>query len=503
MIGPPMAVSVIVAWCSGGSSRWCSGGLNGDGLHGSDRAVQLWLWWRFSGGFGVVRGWENTYGPLKDLPAKHVEAGKGCEYVLRRILRRAVLYERKVLKADFSMDGGKDDQRKRHASFLLFILLSDAPVYSSCSFCDIHNTICEVSLDVSVVMDENVTSAMHKGGVATVNDTFNFNWFDIDGPVYFFISFNDSLLTTCIVHTSVMEAIYTGSEYVERVDADVDFVMIIRRKSVMIIRGNTVVGGPHDVDGIDMAYRVVADHIRTLSFAIVNGNQGRGYVLRRILRRALLYGRKVEQAVVNLMRNVFLELKQQEAHIREIISEEEASFEKILHHVYGLDINPRAVKISWINLYLNAFDDNGQPIYDHEKKTLPDMVEFYESDLLSYCRDNRIELEQIVGCIPQILNPNPDAMSKLITENSNEEFLHSLSNYCALQYFLYQVLQGLKYVHSANVLHRDLKPSNLLPNSNCDLKIGEFWLAGTTSEIDFMTEYVVTRWYLLGIHNIY
>ncbi|GLT79677.1 hypothetical protein SLA2020_511570 [Shorea laevis] len=63
------------------------------------------------------------------------------------------------------------------------------------------------------------------------------------------------------------------------------------------------------------------------------------------------------------------------------------------------------------------------------------------------------------------------------------------------RYFLYQVLRGLKYVHSAHVLHRDLKPSNLLLNANCDLKIGDFGLARTTSETDFMTEYVVTRWY--------
>lgn len=63
------------------------------------------------------------------------------------------------------------------------------------------------------------------------------------------------------------------------------------------------------------------------------------------------------------------------------------------------------------------------------------------------------------------------------------------------RYFLYQLLRGLKYVHSANVLHRDLKPSNLLLNANCDLKIGDFGLARTTSEADFMTEYVVTRWY--------
>lgn len=63
------------------------------------------------------------------------------------------------------------------------------------------------------------------------------------------------------------------------------------------------------------------------------------------------------------------------------------------------------------------------------------------------------------------------------------------------QYFLYQILRGLKYVHSANVLHRDLKPSNLFLNANCDLKIGDFGLARTTSETDLMTEYVVTRWY--------
>ncbi|KAG6497975.1 hypothetical protein ZIOFF_045881 [Zingiber officinale] len=52
-----------------------------------------------------------------------------------------------------------------------------------------------------------------------------------------------------------------------------------------------------------------------------------------------------------------------------------------------------------------------------------------------------------------------------------------------------------QYIHSANVLHRDLKPSNLLLNANCDLKICDFGLARTSSETDFMTEYVVTRWY--------
>jgi mitogen-activated protein kinase 1/3 len=40
-----------------------------------------------------------------------------------------------------------------------------------------------------------------------------------------------------------------------------------------------------------------------------------------------------------------------------------------------------------------------------------------------------------------------------------------------IQYFVYQILRAMKYLHSANVLHRDLKPSNLLVNSNCDLKV--------------------------------
>ena len=64
------------------------------------------------------------------------------------------------------------------------------------------------------------------------------------------------------------------------------------------------------------------------------------------------------------------------------------------------------------------------------------------------------------------------------------------------QYFLYQILRGLKYIHSASVLHRDLKPSNLLVNSNCDLAICDFGLArGFDDDAGKLTEYVVTRWY--------
>mmetsp|Transcript_39479 Transcript_39479/g.63283 ORF Transcript_39479/g.63283 Transcript_39479/m.63283 type:complete len:117 (+) Transcript_39479:602-952(+) len=65
-----------------------------------------------------------------------------------------------------------------------------------------------------------------------------------------------------------------------------------------------------------------------------------------------------------------------------------------------------------------------------------------------------------------------------------------------IQYFIYQILRGLKYIHSANVIHRDLKPSNILLNGNCDLKICDFGLARGVDDSDFkLTEYVVTRWY--------
>jgi len=71
------------------------------------------------------------------------------------------------------------------------------------------------------------------------------------------------------------------------------------------------------------------------------------------------------------------------------------------------------------------------------------------------------------------------------------------------QYFIYQLLRGLKYIHSADVIHRDLKPANLLVNSNCDLKICDFGLARGVGEKKsdgqggtmLLTEYVVTRWY--------
>jgi len=104
--------------------------------------------------------------------------------------------------------------------------------------------------------------------------------------------------------------------------------------------------GVEDVTLKDTAYRAIADHIRTLSFAIADGavpnNEGRGYVLRRILRRATRYGQQILKAepgffqklipvVLKKFGEAYPELVEKQATIIEIIAEEEAAFSTMLN----------------------------------------------------------------------------------------------------------------------------------------------------------------------------
>ena len=95
-----------------------------------------------------------------------------------------------------------------------------------------------------------------------------------------------------------------------------------------------------------IAFRVIADHLRTLSFSIADGimpgNNGRNYVLRRILRRAVRYGRQLGfsgdkpffgalvETLVNEMGEVFPELKNRQDVVRQTLEQEEASFNQTL-----------------------------------------------------------------------------------------------------------------------------------------------------------------------------
>ncbi|KAJ2908214.1 Alanine--tRNA ligase, partial [Coemansia aciculifera] len=104
--------------------------------------------------------------------------------------------------------------------------------------------------------------------------------------------------------------------------------------------------GAADADGVDMAYRVVADHVRTLSFAIADGgqpsNEGRGYVLRRILRRGARYARRkfgaelggffarLVDTVAETMGDAFPEVRSKAGRIKEVLSDEERAFARTL-----------------------------------------------------------------------------------------------------------------------------------------------------------------------------
>eukprot|EP00639_Heterosigma_akashiwo_P035540 CAMPEP_0194722734 /NCGR_PEP_ID=MMETSP0296-20130528/13810_1 /TAXON_ID=39354 /ORGANISM="Heterosigma akashiwo, Strain CCMP2393" /LENGTH=780 /DNA_ID=CAMNT_0039625847 /DNA_START=273 /DNA_END=2612 /DNA_ORIENTATION=+ len=103
--------------------------------------------------------------------------------------------------------------------------------------------------------------------------------------------------------------------------------------------------GAEDADLKDTAYRVLADHVRTLSFAIADGavpsNEGRGYVLRRVLRRAVRFGQqllgaergffqRLVPAVAAAFGDAFPELREQQAKVEAVIKEEEDAFSALL-----------------------------------------------------------------------------------------------------------------------------------------------------------------------------
>ncbi|MEM9444589.1 MAG: alanine--tRNA ligase [Verrucomicrobiota bacterium] len=105
--------------------------------------------------------------------------------------------------------------------------------------------------------------------------------------------------------------------------------------------------GQTDLSGqekLDVAFRVISDHIRALTFSIADGilpsNEGRGYVLRRILRRAVRYGREVGlnhlffhqivQVVATTFGDVFPELRKRQSDVEKVIQAEEESFSKTL-----------------------------------------------------------------------------------------------------------------------------------------------------------------------------
>ncbi|MFH0395048.1 alanine--tRNA ligase [Streptococcus sp. A34] len=103
-------------------------------------------------------------------------------------------------------------------------------------------------------------------------------------------------------------------------------------------------GKTYDQDGDNMSFKVIADHIRALSFAIgdgaLPGNEGRGYVLRRLLRRAVMHGRrlgitepflyKLVETVGNIMESYYPEVLEKRDFIEKIVKREEETFARTI-----------------------------------------------------------------------------------------------------------------------------------------------------------------------------
>jgi alanyl-tRNA synthetase len=127
---------------------------------------------------------------------------------------------------------------------------------------------------------------------------------------------------------------------------------------------------------VDVAFRVIADHIRALSFAIADGiipsNEGRGYVLRRILRRAVRYGRtlglhepfffKLVDFVVKTMGDVFPNIREKQLQIKETIRREEESFNKTLDRGISLFNNQ-----AFVNAFRAALREQGKDLIQRNR----------------------------------------------------------------------------------------------------------------------------------------
>ncbi|KAI1730704.1 tRNA synthetases class II (A) domain-containing protein [Ditylenchus destructor] len=195
--------------------------------------------------------------------------------------------------------------------------------------------------------------------------------------------------------------------------------------------------GAEDNDGVDMAYRVVADHIRTLTIAISDGgrpdNTGRGYVLRRVLRRGVRYASEklnakagqfasLSTVVADVLGSTFPELTKDPQTVIDIINDEETQFLKTLNRgkiLFERAVNglPTDVKLFPGDVAWRLYDTYGFPIdltqLMAEEKGLSVDMEQYEAS-----RKKAVELSAGgVGKVHDSLDLNVHAIAELQTKN--------------------------------------------------------------------------------------
>ncbi|KAF1744131.1 hypothetical protein MXB_839 [Myxobolus squamalis] len=203
--------------------------------------------------------------------------------------------------------------------------------------------------------------------------------------------------------------------------------------------------GDADVQSINTAYRVVADHIRTLSISIADGcrpdNVGRGYVIRRILRRAIRYSHEklnmtpgmlatLVDVVVDQLGDTFSEIISHQHIIQSIINEEEEQFVKTLFkgriQLNKAISNSRnkviSGKIGWLLYESFGFPIDLTQVMLGEKGFSVDMLEYKSEKNKSQKKSRK---EAVFKGIESLLNPNDIDHLKTLSV----PFTNSLSKY--------------------------------------------------------------------------
>ena len=168
-------------------------------------------------------------------------------------------------------------------------------------------------------------------------------------------------------------------------------------------------GGQMD-DAVDMAYRVIADHIRCLTVAIndggMPGNEGRGYVLRRILRRAVRHAHqtlgvkgpvlhKLVPAVVDSLGDAFPELKKKPERIAQVVRDEEESFLRTLDR--GIELFERAKTIAGNHFMVHSVNEGRDDVDEFVIQNLFDQGVFDPSKGPQFYNTKEVDWNKFKG----------------------------------------------------------------------------------------------------------
>ncbi|KAJ3388432.1 Alanine--tRNA ligase [Lobulomyces angularis] len=279
--------------------------------------------------------------------------------------------------------------------------------------------------------------------------------------------------------------------------------------------------GDEDVDGIDTAYRIVADHLRTLTFAICDGqvpsNEGRGYVLRRILRRGARYVRKkfnipignvfssLALTLINEMGDFYPEITGKFDDLKEILDEEERSFAKTLDrgealfekYIQNAKNNVLSGSDAW-----RLYDTYGFPVdltrlMAEEKGFQVNEQEFEQEQIKSKntskaVKGNKNASESVVLDVHQISELEKD----LKVSKTNDEFKYHNGN---INGKIKAIFSNGKFVKSKNKTNIEDKVGIVLDKTNFYAEQGgQEYDQGILITLDDKTEFVVENVQIFG-----